>query len=111
MKSAAAAILWIALVGLGAIGLADALQSILLVRVHLAGLIVYALVMAALPTYPFIRHQRVHWPTLYTAVAGVDVFAGSLLLARPDSISEGSAFLAMGISIFVAVFVRGFRRA
>lgn len=121
MKSAIASILWVALVGLGAIGLADALQSILSAQAHLAALIAYVAVMASLPAYPFFRHQSVHWPVLYIAVAVADVLSGSLLLARsdptspdsisPDSISKGSAFLAMGISIFVAVLLRGLRRS
>jgi cytochrome bd-type quinol oxidase subunit 2 len=111
MKSATAFILWLALAGLGAIGLADALRPNLTPQAQIVALIAYAGIMACLPAYSFLRHRSVRWPIVYAAIAVVSVFAGSLLLVRSDSISEGTAFLAMGVSIFVAVLLRGFKHA
>jgi hypothetical protein len=109
MKSVGILVVWLVLAALGAIGLADALQPVLPLPTPYGWLTPAAVVMVALPGYLLLRYKRVHWPTLYIAAAVVAVFAGSLLLVRADAVTEGSALLAMGISIFVATLLRGYR--
>jgi hypothetical protein len=111
MKSTGVLLLWLALVVLGALGLADALHSATTLQPIYLWLIPYAAAMVALPGYSLLRRRRVQWPVLYMTVAVVCGFAGCLLLARAPTVAEGSAFLAMGISIFVVGLVRGFRSA
>src|SRR5579864_2407297 len=111
MKSAGAFVLWIVLVALGAFGLEDAVQSIPSPQVRLACLIAYAAGMLGFFGYLLIRYRQVHWPSLYIAVAVASGLVGLLLLSRPDSVPNGSAFLAMGVSIFVGCLLRRPRRS
>ncbi len=111
MKSAGALVLWIALAALCAVGLADALQPLLTSQALPVCLIAYAAVMVTLLAYTFIRDKRVHWPSLYIAVAVASGLAGSLLLTRPDSVPDGTAFMAMGVSIFVVCLLWRPRRS
>gem|GEM_PF-3767236 len=111
MKSTVVWALWLVLAALGALGLADALQSTLKWQTPYVWSLAYAAAMAALPGYFLLQRKRVQWPILFLAVAVVSAFAGSLLLVRSATVPEGSAFLAMGISIFVAGLVRGFKSA